>query len=57
MPPLITREEALRLGAIAGPGITVSLWDPSAQLRSRKKTSVPPRPDGSPNRGLDRSAA
>jgi biotin synthase len=25
------------------------LWDPSAQLRHRKKTSVPARPDGAPN--------
>jgi biotin synthase len=25
------------------------LWDPSTQLRHRKKTSVPPRPDGAPN--------
>ncbi len=39
------------------PALSVTLWDPSSQLRYRKKTSVPPRPDGSPNRGLDRSAA
>jgi biotin synthase len=25
------------------------LWDPSAQLRHKKKSSVPPRPDGAPN--------
>ena len=25
------------------------LWDPSTQLRHKKKTSVPPRPDGAPN--------
>src|SRR4051794_19602851 len=25
-------------------------WDPSRQLRHRKKASVPPRPDGAPNR-------
>jgi len=25
-------------------------WDPSRQLRHRSKTSVPPRPDGAPNR-------
>src|SRR5919199_2820106 len=24
-------------------------WDPATQLRHRKKTSVPPRPDGAPN--------
>src|SRR6478752_9578664 len=26
-----------------------NFWDPSTQLRLRKKTSVPPRPDGAPN--------
>jgi len=45
------------IAAAAAPDLNVTLWDPSAQLRYRKKTSVPPRPDGSPNRGLDRSAA
>jgi biotin synthase len=25
-------------------------WDPSTQLRHKRKTSVPPRPDGAPNR-------
>ena len=25
------------------------LWDPATQLRHRKKSSVPPRPDGAPN--------
>ena len=29
----------------------MTLWDPSAQLRYRKKSSVPPRPDGAPNAG------
>ena len=28
-----------------------NFWDPSTQLRLRKKSSVPPRPDGAPNRG------
>jgi biotin synthase len=27
-----------------------NFWDPSTQLRLRKKTSVPPRPDGAPNK-------
>ncbi|HEY7633882.1 MAG TPA: biotin synthase BioB, partial [Thermoleophilaceae bacterium] len=27
-----------------------NFWDPSTQLRHRKKGSVPPRPDGAPNR-------
>jgi biotin synthase len=28
----------------------VRLWDPSTQLRFRAKRTVPPRPDGAPNR-------
>jgi biotin synthase len=27
----------------------ISMWDPASQLRFRRKTSVPARPDGSPN--------
>ena len=30
-----------------------NLWNPDAQLRRQKKSSVPRRPDGAPNRGLD----
>jgi biotin synthase len=30
--------------------LEVRLWDPSSQLRFRKKAAVPPRPDGAPNR-------
>jgi biotin synthase len=30
--------------------LTVQLWDPSRQLRFRRKRSVPPRPDGALNR-------
>ena len=41
--------------AATGP-LQVTLWDPSAQLRYAKKSAVPPRPDGAPNRGLDRLA-
>ncbi len=38
-------------GADAGEtGLTIRLWDPSTQLRYRAKRSVPPRPDGAPNR-------
>jgi biotin synthase len=35
----------------AGPvgGIEVRLWDPSTQLRFKRKGHVPPRPDGAPN--------
>jgi biotin synthase len=32
--------------------LTVTLWDPSKQLRFARKSTVPPRPDGAPNRGL-----
>ena len=31
-------------------GLKIQLWDPSTQLRYRAKRSVPPRPDGAPNR-------
>ena len=30
--------------------LQVRLWDPSTQLRYRRKASVPVRPDGAPNR-------
>jgi biotin synthase len=32
------------------PALEVRLWDPSRQLRFRRKGAVPPRPDGAPNR-------
>jgi biotin synthase len=35
----------------AEPELRVRLWDPSSQLRFAAKHSVPPRPDGAPNRG------
>jgi biotin synthase len=38
------------------PFLDVRLWDPSAQLRFSPKRSVPPRPDGAPNRGRDLAA-
>jgi biotin synthase len=38
----------------AEPTLDVRLWDPSSQLRFAKKTTVPTRPDGAPNRGLGR---
>jgi biotin synthase len=41
---LDTREQA------EAAGIEVRLWDPATQLRYAKKTAVPPRPDGAPNR-------
>jgi biotin synthase len=30
-----------------------NFWNPATQLRHKKKSSVPPRPDGAPNRGLE----
>ena len=30
-----------------------NFWNPERQLRRIKKTAVPPRPDGAPNRGLE----
>jgi biotin synthase len=40
----------------ADAGIEIRLWDPSSQLRFRRKESVPPRPDGAPNRGPEHVA-
>jgi biotin synthase len=37
-------------------GLRIRLWDPSRQLRYRAKRSVPPRPDGAPNRSPRRVA-
>jgi biotin synthase len=31
-------------------GIKVTVWNPASQLRYAKKATVPPRPDGAPNR-------
>ena len=33
-----------------GQGVKVRMWDPSTQLRFKAKRSIPPRPDGAPNR-------
>jgi biotin synthase len=46
--PVVTEPETRRL--------EVRLWDPSEQLRFSAKRSVPPRPDGAPNRGRDQAA-
>jgi biotin synthase len=48
---LDTREDA------ANAGIEIKLWDPAEQLRFAKKESVPPRPDGAPNRWPTTEAA
>jgi biotin synthase len=49
----------LRTGPQANPedGLNIRLWDPSQQLRYRPKRSVPPRPDGAPNRSPRRLSA
>jgi biotin synthase len=39
------------------PDLQVRLWDPASQLRFRAKRSVPPRPDGAPNREPSPAAA
>jgi biotin synthase len=44
---LDTREQA------ENAGIEITLWDPAAQLRYAKKSKVPARPDGAPNRWPD----
>jgi biotin synthase len=40
--------------ASSGP-LDVRLWDPASQLRFARKRTVPPRPDGAPNRGQGRT--
>jgi biotin synthase len=37
--------------------LSIKLWDPSTQLRFAAKRSVPPRPDGAPNKGRGRESA
>jgi biotin synthase len=39
-----------RPGTPSAADIEIRLWDPAQQLRFAKKESVPPRPDGTPNR-------
>ena len=41
--------------ALAEPTLEIRLWDPASQLRLERKRSVPPRPDGAPNTGQDRT--
>jgi biotin synthase len=38
------------LAEAGAPAFEVRLWDPSTQLRFKRKGHVPPRPDGAPNR-------
>ena len=41
--------------ALAEPALEIRLWDPASQLRLERKRTVPPRPDGAPNTGQDRT--
>ncbi|HEY1689885.1 MAG TPA: biotin synthase BioB [Solirubrobacteraceae bacterium] len=50
-------EKADRAGKQGQEAIEVRLWDPSTQLRYQAKRSVPPRPDGAPNRSPVHAAA
>jgi hypothetical protein len=52
VPPLIGREEALRLGELEDHAEIEALVE-RAWLRKRPKRFVPPRPDGAPNTGRD----
>jgi biotin synthase len=38
-------------------GIEIKVWNPATQLKYAKKTAVPPRPDGAPNRWPSEQAA
>jgi biotin synthase len=44
-------DDELALAEAPAGEFEIRLWDPSTQLRYRAKRSVPPRPDGAPNRG------
>ena len=44
---------ATPIDALVDSQAEANFWDPATQLRHRKKHSVPPRPDGAPNRGRD----
>jgi biotin synthase len=44
-------DEELALAEVPAGEFEIRLWDPTTQLRYRAKRSVPPRPDGAPNRG------
>ena len=50
--PDVVEELLAEADAASGSPLSVTLWDPSKQLRYAAKKSVPPRPDGAPNRGL-----
>ena len=47
---------AEHIAAAEVPALDVTLWDPSAQLRYRKKSAVPPRPDQASNAWPARAA-
>ena len=48
--PVSDPDAATSAPEVNGPVLHVRLWDPSTQLRFKAKRSVPPRPDGAPNR-------
>jgi biotin synthase len=50
-------EELLADRSAAAGGLEVRLWDPASQLRFMRKGTVPPRPDGAPNRRPQEAAA
>jgi biotin synthase len=49
--PAGVRADELALAEAPDGEFEIRLWDPSTQLRYSAKRSVPPRPDGAPNRG------
>jgi biotin synthase len=51
--PDVVEEFLDTVAEAAAAGIEIKLWDPKSSLRYVKKTSVPPRPDGAPNRWPD----
>ena len=48
-----TRSGGAETGSSEEADLKIRLWDPSTQLRYRAKRSVPPRPDGAPNRAAN----
>ena len=55
---LLSRAPTEQLGrSTEQAGLEVRLWDPSTQLRFKAKRSVPPRPDGAPNKAPAHAAS
>ncbi len=51
-PDVVT--DHIETAEVAAASFEVKLWDPASQLKFRRKSAVPPRPDGAPNAGLGR---